>query len=176
MERSKHRKIITTICLVAPSTLGILACILTTSDLTSAWFNTDITYSKHVLVAASFDIETSVYNKDSKLDKIDDRYTLSEGTYDITLTRIGKSTSSGYAIVEIGDTSYHTEPLKVGKTYTFKITTDSLVNLNITPKWGLDTIEETPKLEENGEIVIDLVQDDIIEEETPIETNQSDRE
>lgn len=176
MKRSKHQKIITTLCLVAPSIIGMFSCILATSGLTSAWFNTDVTYSKHLLIAASFEIETIVDNMGTKIDKIDGKYTLNEGTYDVSLTRAGESTSEGYIVLELGNDTYHTDSIEVGETITFKITTDTLLDLVITPKWGLSSNESTPKLENNREIVIDLVPDIPTTDEVTLETQTNDYE
>lgn len=173
MKRSKHITFLNAFCLTIPAIAGTLACILIISSPASAWFNTNVTYSKHVLVAASFDIETSIEKDNTKLDKTDGTYILDEGTYTISLTRTGESNSNGYALIRIGQDTYHTGDIKIGDTFSFKVTTDVPLDLVITPKWGSNSGEMNYILESGKEIIIDMIPEPNIDENIPIEEEET---
>ncbi len=130
--------------LLLPSLMGIMVSFFSLVGLTLAWFHTSMRVEGSNMTAANFDVIAEVKNTEatSEIIATGKSFDLPAGIYEIAISRCGTSkTSAGYALLAIGDNLYHTELLELDNAFTFQIATESLIHIELTPRWG--TIEDS---------------------------------
>lgn len=137
------------VCMVCClSAMGFSAYAYFTSSVTSglntiraAVYSTDIvvTDSSNVLVA------------ETKEDDATNSYSLSKGTYTVTIVAQGTATT-GYCKVVVNDTeNYYTAPITPNETLKFEIQcNDSSAEVRIITNWGSCSVKENAKIVENN--------------------------
>lgn len=129
--------------LLIPSFIGLFVSSISLAGLTLAWFKTSMNIENRNFVAGNFDVVAQIFDQSgSELTEEDTGYGLEEGTYTIRLSRSGTSmTSEGYALIRIGEFTYHTVPLSKENTIEFTVYTDTSLPLSFVPVWG--SVENT---------------------------------
>lgn len=143
--------------LLMPSFVGIVVSLFSLVGLTLAWFHTSMTVDGQNMTAANFDVVAKVKDASTNAEIFTSgkAFDLTSGTYEISISRCGTSKeSSGYAIVEIGGTSYYTELLKLEEPFTFQIETDSETHFELTPHWGIETDSSYQKIDPLESLII----------------------
>lgn len=135
----------------------VLSCVLFVG-VTLAWFSATYSAPQITMKAANFDAELTVV-KDGNQHTIANSYELENGTYELTLKRIGTSSESrGYCRIAIGDTVYRSPYLTKDVTFAFTLTLNltegESVRVTCTPVWGNVTTEDSdlPEITNDGTI------------------------
>lgn len=119
-----------------------------------AWFQASILNKENTISAANYNVTVSVTSDQGTiLPGTDGSYTLSANqTYTVTLTA-GGTASTGYCLVKLGDTEYHTAPLEPNNNMHFIITPSAAeTTCTITPMWGSYSGNENNLIQDNGTI------------------------
>ncbi len=121
-----------------------------------AWFQASILNKENKISAANYNVTVSVTFEGSTVSTdINSSYTLSANqTYTVTLTAKGTA-STGYCLVKLGDTEYHTAPLEPNPNNNMRFTITPSADetiCTITPMWGSYNGDKNNLIEDNGTI------------------------
>lgn len=159
------------------SVIGLLICMVCLVSTTWAWFTVSIEGKGGMIKAANYDIEVTVTTNDvttndgAESADTDSNVVVGQGKdyqlqgnteYVVTLKAAGTATT-GYCVVKVGDTVYHTVQIAQGDTLSFHLIPAADSNVSFTAQWGI--YSGTPEItegmpignlvsssEENGEL------------------------
>ena len=132
--------------LLATSVVAILFLVACLCSTTYAWFVQDISSGENLIkVAEECRLTVSLSNGTEVLLEADcsqsQSISLSDGTYTVTLT-LPPASGSGYLVLEVGSTVYHTDFIErhtdaEPHTLTFSLVLNEAAEVLFTPRWGI---------------------------------------
>ena len=153
----------------------MLACLMVVSFSAYAYFSSSVSSKTNVISSAGFDISISVKDQagndiaHEKTKTGEEKLTLSNGKYAVTLTPVGNA-STGFAILSVNGTDYHTAQMFIDKqtqaitTVSFSLEVKGEVTISILANWGTSSrycetgTPTEPYISESEVIVLDGVQ------------------
>lgn len=126
--------------LFAPSLLGLILCMVCLTGATWAWYSVNLQIRPQSLTAANFDVSVSIQTENGEVvaEEQNGGYTLLADTvYKVELTAAGTaSQTSGYCVVQTGDTRYYTDQLMADGSLSFTLIPDASAGYIFIPVWG----------------------------------------
>lgn len=132
------------------SIAGILLSIVMLCSTTYAWFTTGISSGDNKVEAGHFSLDVTVVNSEvgNAIDPdASGVYTLSAGTYAITLEPTANSTVKGYCLITVNSAEYRTDVIVNERTandeygenspFVFYITVAETTALKLESRWGI---------------------------------------
>lgn len=125
--------------LLAPSVMGIFACLICLCSISWAQFTASLQSSASTIKTPDYSISVTVTdNSDSKeLTGTDHVYSLIQGhSYTVSLISSGTRKATGYCIIQLNESALYTKQLASGDEMTVTILADTDCSLSLIPKWG----------------------------------------
>ena len=146
--------------ILAPSVLAICVCTLCLCGTTWAWFTATASSGTAVLQSSSYKLAYQTDTADTT-DAAATDFTETavvavpaDGQCSITLSATGTEGAAGYCSVQVGNETYYTEPIFVGGDFfSFTVTGDPGVEIQLTPKWGSCAVREEANTVKNGSVI-----------------------
>ena len=112
-----------------------------------AWFSADVTSSLNKIATASYNLDIVVKTENEEVTINNNSFTAAAGeSYEVTLRyKTGATAQTGFCIVKIGETEYHTKQISAQdnaetaedeREFTFYITANEEALVTFTPCWG----------------------------------------
>ena len=142
---------------IVPSIVGACLCAVCLCGVSWAWFTGSVsTGTSSIKTPEKYELTISVTDSESNsLTGVDDVFTLSAGSYVVTLSSSGTEGATGYCKAQIGEVSYYTKQIFAVSTLTFTVTAQSETSITLTPKWGSCAVrDDNNKISSGGTVSI----------------------
>lgn len=132
---------------ILPSVFCIIICVICLISTSLAWFEASISNNGTTMQPGNFSVSATVDGTALVSD------TITAGTHTLVLTASGTATK-GYAVINLGDTAYHTVSFKPDEKITFNVSVIADSKFSVIGIWGEAGTDVTV---DDGSVIGDIV-------------------
>ena len=138
---------------------SIVLCLISLSAVTWAWYTADVSSQENIIHSAAYQPNVGIYCVEEVVTLASDAteattvearvaqasavgeltYTLTKGKrYEVTIYA-SSDVKTGYYQITLGDQTYYTEQIAIGRTLSFALSVDQDTEITMLPLWGVNT-------------------------------------